>query len=84
MLPSEPTTPRCPLTPQAGSPSSERRALVAEALGAAVGVVEVGTQGHVLLTQLTTLAKDRLEAVGGAGQIAGTNPTGSARRATFL
>ncbi|KXZ44617.1 hypothetical protein GPECTOR_64g111 [Gonium pectorale] len=48
---------------QASSPSAERRTLVAEALGCAVGCVEAGTQGHVLLTQLAQLARDRTEQV---------------------
>ncbi|GLI60083.1 hypothetical protein VaNZ11_002115, partial [Volvox africanus] len=48
---------------QASSASSERRTLVAEALGEAVGAVDPGTQAHVLLTQLSQLARDRMEQV---------------------
>lgn len=48
---------------QLSSPSSERRTLVAEALGEAVGAVDAGTQAHVLLTQLSQLSKDRMEPV---------------------
>ncbi|GIL83910.1 hypothetical protein Vretimale_10913 [Volvox reticuliferus] len=48
---------------QASSASSERRTLVAEALGEAVGTVDPGTQAHVLLTQLSQLARDRMEQV---------------------
>ncbi|KAG2497648.1 hypothetical protein HYH03_004387 [Edaphochlamys debaryana] len=47
----------------AASASAERRMLVAEALGAAVGTVDPGTQAHVLLTQLSQLARDRMETV---------------------
>ena len=44
--------------------------MVAELLGACVAgqLVHLGTQAHVLLTQLHRLAEDRLEQVGGAGE----------------
>lgn len=52
------------LPAQVSHPSAERRTLMAELLGEVVGLVDMGTQAHCLLTQLHRLAEDRLEQVG--------------------
>ena len=64
-------TPVTPVTPpppqhtsQVSNPSSERRTLIAQLLGSLSSRVDLGTQAHVLLTQLHRLAEDRIDQVG--------------------
>ena len=59
-----------PVTPvpsphtQVSNPSSERRTLIAQLLGSLSSRVDLGSQAHVLLTQLHRLAEDRIDQVG--------------------
>ncbi len=48
---------------QVSSPSSERRTLIALLFGSLSPRLDLGTQAHVLLTQLHRLAEDRIEQV---------------------
>jgi hypothetical protein len=49
---------------QVTAPSSERRTLIARLLGTIASRTDIGTQAHVLLTQLHRLAEDRIDQVG--------------------
>ena len=58
------TPPHTQHTSQVSNPSSERRTLIAQLLGSLSSRVDLGTQAHVLLTQLHRLAEDRIDQVG--------------------